>query len=188
MEVRVTRTDSDELMHYGVPGMKWGVRRAQYKTSQNERLNRKALNYDVKVAKLNKKAEKIHAEKDLGRANRAAKKAAKYSAKSAKLQKRALKKTNEFARSNLERRAAKANLKSATKRIEADQLSKLTGYGSSAMKYSTKANKVARKAAKARYKMANNKRYIAKMNHKMSELPEQNISKGRDYVDSLKER
>jgi hypothetical protein len=58
--------------------MKWGVHRARYKASQNVRLKKKALTYDIKAAKLNKKSEKIHAERDLDGKNRAAKKAANY--------------------------------------------------------------------------------------------------------------
>lgn len=174
----------DELQHYGVLGMKWGVRRAGVKAARNERLARRASKYDIKSYNANKKSEKIHAELDLGRANKAAKKAAKYAVKATKLTTKANNTNSEYAKSKLERRAAKANFKSSIKKQEANKISKLTGYGNKAMKYSVKSDKFAVKAAKARYKIANNKRYIAKMNQKISSVSEKEISRGREFVDA----
>ena len=51
-------TSEEELYHYGVLGMKWGVRRAASKISKNSRLERKALKLDVKAEKLHGKSEK----------------------------------------------------------------------------------------------------------------------------------
>lgn len=187
-EVRIKRVSEDELYHYGVLGMKWGVHRAARKTAKNERLRKKALNYDIKSDKANKKSEKIHAEEDLGRSNRAAKKAAKYSIKSEKLQKRALNAKTELSRTSLERRAAKADFKSADKRVEANKIAKTTGYGAKAMKYSIKSDKLARKAEKTRLKMANNERYVAKMREKVNNLPDAEVKLGQDYINALKAR
>lgn len=179
---------NEELYHYGVLGMKWGVHRAARKTAKNERLERKALKYDLKSNKANQKSEKIHAEQDLGRSNRAAKKAAKYAIKSDKLQRKALDANSELRRTRLEKRAAKADFKSATKRMEANKLSKLTGYGDKAMKYSIKSDKIARKAAKARMKIANNENYVAKMKEKVNNIPDAEVKLGRDYIEMLNGR
>lgn len=183
----VRRHSEDDLEHYGVLGMKWGVQRARRKESANVRLRQKALKYDIKSAKAERKAEKIHAEQDLERANRVAKRAANLSIKSAKIRKKATEATNEFVKTNLERRAAKADFKSTSKQIKANRLSKQTGYGSKAMKYSIKSDEFARLAAKTRLKIANNELYIAKMNQKVASLSDDEVNMGKAYIDRLRQ-
>lgn len=44
-----------ELKHYGVVGMKWGVRKASYKASRRQRLERKAAKYDLQSCEANER-------------------------------------------------------------------------------------------------------------------------------------
>lgn len=162
--------NTDELMHYGVIGMKWGVRRAAHKQSRNEKLRKKALKYDIKSAKAGRASEKAHAKYDLERSNKASVKAAKYDVKAAKLDKRANKADDGLVKSKLQAKADKARYKAAKKRIDGDRLSKTSGYGSKAMKLSVKSDKFAKKAEKARMKMSKNERYIEKMKVRVSDL------------------
>ena len=39
MEYIIRRNDDDELMHYGIPGMKWGVRKQHQGVSENTKKN-----------------------------------------------------------------------------------------------------------------------------------------------------
>lgn len=63
-------TPVSELHHHGVKGMKWGVHRSSRAAKSNERLRKKALAYDIKSDKFNRKSEKVHANEDLGRSNK----------------------------------------------------------------------------------------------------------------------
>ncbi len=169
-------SSNNELRHYGVLGMKWGVHRANRKTAKNVRLERKALKYDKESANLTKKAEEQHAKQDLGRSNRAAVKAAKYDRRAAKIRKKALGK-DDIAQVTAEKKAAKLEYKAVKNRANANRLSKTTGYGASAMGYAIMSDKVAIKAARARSKMASNKAYISMMDKRLDSLDADTLRK-----------
>jgi hypothetical protein len=176
----------EELLHYGVPGMKWGVRKASYKLNANKRLKKKALELDAKSAKLYKKSEKAHASYDLERSNKAATKAANYAKKSVKAQKKANKETNGLAKTMYERKAAKMTYKSEKAKLDANRLSRSTGYGGKAMKLAVKSDKAAIKAAKVRMKLAKNEAYVAKMKQRIDEVSKTDVEAGREYMRRLR--
>lgn len=179
-------TESNELAHYGVPGMKWGVRKAVYgsiyKSAKNSKIEEKANKYDLKAVKAYKKGEKLHAKNDLGRANKAAKKAGKYAIKSAKYEKKANRSSNELVKSMYEKKAAKKQWQSDRSNREAQRLSRTTGYGLKAARVMAKGDKYASKASKARYKIANNNHYIAKMQTKYSDIPAAELRVKREIL------
>lgn len=162
--------NNDELYHYGVLGMKWGVRRAVNKSNSMGRLQKKALKYDLKSERAAKRSEKIHSTHDLGRRNTAARKANNYRIRATKMEKKALKTEDNYSRLRYEQKAAKLNYKASKKQIDANRLAKSTGYGIRAMKYSVKSDRVAKKAAKVRLKMANNTKYIEMTKRKITSV------------------
>lgn len=92
-------TDSEYLAHYGVLGMKWGVRKDPSKAygkaiKKKNTLKKKAVDYEVKSAKTRQKALKKETkatnEKQYEKARKLEFQANKYALKSANLQKKGL--------------------------------------------------------------------------------------------------
>ena len=175
-----------ELQHYGVLGMKWGVHRAKSKAASNERRRIKAFKLDKKSANAARKSEKLHAEIDLESANKKAVKAAKYRKKAAVLDKRALKTDNEFISTRKHQKAEKLRYKASKADIEGNAKAKTKGYGVKAMKYSMKSDRVAKKAAQMRYKIAKDEFYIQKMKKKVSEISDADLQGAYKFAKELK--
>lgn len=173
-----------ELYHYGVLGMKWGRRKAQARSSANERLLKKSLKYDKKAASLTLKSEKAHNKNDLEKANKKAVKAAKLDKKAAILNKKA-NGVDEHKRLRLEKKATNLEYKASKLKRSSNRLSKSVGYGAKAMSYSIKSDRAASKAAKARAKIAKNKAYIEMINRKMNSLDNDKIRKVEQPISEI---
>lgn len=169
----------DELYHYGTLGMKWGVRKSERLSAKNERLKRAALRYDAKSASLRKISEKAHSKYDLDSANKFATRASSQLKKAANIRRKSLS-GDDYSKVKAEKRASNLEYKAAKNTAKANRLSKTTGYGLKAMKYSIKSDKVAIKAARARRKLASNEAYISMMSKRLSSLDPDKLRKVKE--------
>ena len=76
-------------------------------------------------------------------------------------------------------------MKAAKQNREANKLRRTTAYSGDAEKYAAKADRYTAKAEKARYKIANDNRYIALMRKKVSELTEEQRNGEYEFVKNL---
>ena len=164
------KLENDELMHYGVLGVKWGVHRSLAKQKKNARLEKKELHYDAKSAKSERKSLKSRRSAPPSYASRSKSEAVKlnnynakrvnYEYKSKKLIEKANKTSDPGKQLKLGRKSQKLGYKATKTTLKMDKY--LSGdVGSKSLNRLIKSHEFDAKAAKARMRIANNKAYIA---------------------------
>lgn len=157
--------DETYLEHYGVKGMKWGVRKAVRKVRKNERLQQKAKKYDTKADM----DEHLHPKRRFGDSN------GKLGADILDYgqQRKAIKmreKANAIERKNNRTRDGETIVKANARRAKANVEASKLRYKSAKIEADLKViSKYRVKAAKARMFVAQNEQYIENMRRKSFE-------------------
>lgn len=157
--------DETYLEHYGVKGMKWGVRKAVRKVRKNERLQQKAKKYDTKADM----DEHLHPKRRFGNSNgKLGDDILDYGQ-----QRKAIKmreKANAIERKNNRTRDGETIVKANARRAKANVEASKLRYKSAKIEADLKViSKYRVKAAKARMFVAQNEEYIENMRRKSFE-------------------
>ena len=157
--------DETYLEHYGVKGMKWGVRKAVRKVRKNERLRQKAQKYDTKADM----DEHLHPKRRFGDSNgKLGDDILDYGQ-----QRKAIKmreKANAIERKNNRTRDGETIVKANARRAKANVEASKLRYKSAKIEADLKViSKYRVKAAKARMFVAQNEQYIENMRRKSFE-------------------
>lgn len=157
--------DETYLEHYGVKGMKWGVRKAVRKVRKNERLRQKAQKYDTKADM----DEHLHPKRRFGDSNgKLGDDILDYGQQRNAIKMR--KKADAIERKNDRMRDGETIVKANARRAKANVEASKLRYKSAKIEADLKViSKYRVKAAKARMFVAQNEQYIENMRRKSFE-------------------
>ena len=157
--------DETYLEHYGVKGMKWGVRKAVRKVRKNERLQQKAKKYDTKADM----DEHLHPKRRFGDSNgKLGNDILDYGQQRNAIKMR--EKANAIERKNNRTRDGETIVKANARRAKANVEASKLRYKSAKIEADLKViSKYRVKAAKARMFIAQNEEYIENMRRKSFE-------------------
>lgn len=172
-------TKNGELYHYGVPGMKWGIRRSA------NRLQKKTGKLQRKTAKLESTVKELKALD-----NKYTSKSAAYQKHNSKYEARLAKATSKKAKYDI--KLAKA---ASRRHIDTDKVGKLTAKSAKQQlkinkaqakikynKWQQKADSVREDARKAQLKIEKNKKLMSTYNKTITAMDENKIKKGRVFM------
>lgn len=158
---------SDELMHYGVKGMKWGVRRAMKELHESNESGRKGA-HNHAVAVLSEHRDKIN------------KKLTSLDKKSVTLEKRRYKQATRSAKkiAKLEKKSAKLKYKAGKAFYTSTSNKRLH----KSAKLDVKVAKLKKSVAKTQAKIEKNERLKDMFKKGLNEINHELVTKGQDFL------
>lgn len=175
---------NDYLEHYGVKGMKWGVRRATKKLSKattkeqadkaTATLEKHRTKITKKIAKLEKKQPKLERTLE-NRELKTQKRAATYRRKSAQ---------NDIEAARLESKAYRQKLYGSAVRNR--RLERATRYAADARMYEAKADSIQYRTEEIRAALRQNKKYVELYNKGLNDIDSALKTYGKAYMRNAK--
>lgn len=180
--------DAPDIAHYGVLGMRWGVRKSERLRRKEVKLERKQQKFERRAARHQVKAEKRHNKIDLAGANRKSVRAARKERRAATYDRKARRseRAGNIDKASKQREIAeRKRYKAARLRTKSNRISRTTGYGPFAELSARRVDRYKRLAAKQKYKMARNERYIEKVAKKVNKFSKKDAERGKIFVDRM---
>lgn len=180
-------SENDWLQHYGVAGMKWGVRKSTYKIGREGRLISKRKKLLEKAVRKQVSSDKWHRRWDMrGGGARILNRARRQDARARRLEAKAIK-VGEDKALKYESRAAKNRYKADKNEVRSNKKELQTPRGFISEHQYRAALNAQKRASKIEYKLAKDKLYVNKTNAKLKEFSKDNAEVGKALVEKMRE-